>query len=92
MVTTRAQPKRDDVASKSEEQIVEPDTQSQQEGTDGSLIVEAPTEQARENTTEREAAKQRAVPTEVANETTLPVALGKGGRNYRMQPFVNAVY
>ena len=37
----------------------------------GSLIVEAPTEQVRENTTERESAEQRAVPTEVANETTL---------------------
>ena len=36
----------------------------------GSLIVEAQTEQVRENTTERESAEQRAVPTEVANETT----------------------
>ena len=34
MVTTRAQAKRDDVASKSEEWIVEADTQRQQEGTD----------------------------------------------------------
>ena len=32
--------------------------------------MEAPTEQAKENTTERESAEQRAVSTEVANETT----------------------
>ena len=71
MVTTRAQTKKDDLASKNEEQIVEPDTQSQQEDIDSSLMVEAPTEQAKEITTERESAEQRAVSTEVSNETTL---------------------
>ena len=91
MVTMRAQAKRDNVSSKSEERIVESETQSQQEGTDSPLIVEALTEQARENTTERGSAEQRAVPTEVANETTL-MALGKGGRNYRVQLFGNAVH
>ena len=43
METTRAQAKKDDLAFKNEEQIVEPDTQSQQEDTDSSLMVEAPT-------------------------------------------------